>query len=110
MRFAIGSLSILAVASVIGTLLRQREPYANYVNQFGPFWARQLRAAGVYEVYNAWWFLLVLAFLVASTSLCLIRNTPKMLREMRVWRERVREGSLRAFRHRGEMALALAHP
>lgn len=105
MRFAISSLSILAVASVIGTLLRQREPFPNYVNQFGPFWAEQLRALGLYEVYNAWWFLLVLAFLVASTSLCLVRNTPKMLRDMRAWREQVRVGSLRAFRHRGELPL-----
>jgi cytochrome c biogenesis protein len=106
MRFAISSLSILAIASVIGTLLRQREPFPNYVNQFGPFWAEQLRALGLYEVYNAWWFLLVLAFLVASTSLCLVRNSPKMLRDARAWREQVRVGSLRAFRHRGEIELA----
>lgn len=106
MRFAIASLSILAIASIIGTLLRQREPFANYVNQFGPFWAEQLRAAGVYEVYNAWWFLLVLAFLVVSTSVCVVRNTPKMLHEMRAWREQARESSLRAFRHRDELPLA----
>lgn len=106
MRFAIASLSILAIASIIGTLLRQREPFANYVNQFGPFWAEQLRAAGVYEVYNAWWFLLVLAFLVVSTSVCVVRNTPKMLHEMRAWREHARESSLRAFRHRDELPLA----
>ena len=103
MRFAISSLSILAVASIIGTLLKQREPLINYVNQFGPFWAELFRAASIYEIYNAWWFLVVLAFLITSTSLCVIRNSPKMLREMRSWRDKVRSSSLRSFHHHGEV-------
>ena len=103
MRFAISSLSILAVASIIGTLLKQREPLINYVNQFGPFWAELFRAASIYEIYNAWWFLVVLAFLITSTSLCVIRNSPKMVREMRSWRDKVRSSSLRSFHHHGEV-------
>lgn len=108
MRFAISSLSILAIASIIGTLLKQREPFPNYVNQFGPFWADLFNSAGIYEVYNAPWFLLVLAFLIVSTSLCVLRNTPKMLREMRAWRDKIRANSLRAFKHHGEFALGIA--
>ena len=38
MRFSISLLSVLAIASVIGTVLKQNEPMPNYVNQFGPFW------------------------------------------------------------------------
>ncbi|MEB0015275.1 cytochrome c biogenesis protein ResB, partial [Glaciimonas sp. Cout2] len=38
MRFAISLLSLIAIASVIGTVLKQNEPMPNYVNQFGPFW------------------------------------------------------------------------
>ncbi len=108
MRFAISSLSILSIASIIGTLLIQREPFVNYVNQFGPFWAQMFEAAGIYEVYNAWWFLLVLTFLVASTSLCVFRNSPKMVREMRAWRETIRGQSLKAMRFNGELATTAA--
>ena len=43
-----------------------------------------------------------MGFLVVSTSVCLIRNAPKMLRDARSFREHVREGSLRAFPHRVE--------
>jgi cytochrome c biogenesis protein len=103
MRFAISSLSILSVASIIGTLLIQREPFVNYVNQFGPFWAQMFEGAGIYEVYNAWWFLLVLTFLVASTSLCVFRNSPKMIREMRAWRESIRSQSLKSMRFNDEL-------
>jgi cytochrome c biogenesis protein len=108
MRFAISSLSILSIASIIGTLLIQREPFVNYVNQFGPFWAQIFEAAGIYEVYNAWWFLVVLTFLVASTSLCVLRNSPKMVREMRAWRESIRSQSLKAMRFNGELTTTAA--
>ncbi len=49
----------------------------NYVNQFGPFWAELFLALKLNAVYSAWWFLLILAFLVTSTTLCLLRHTPK---------------------------------
>ncbi|KIF80299.1 cytochrome c biogenesis protein ResB [Noviherbaspirillum autotrophicum] len=102
MRFAISLLTLIAVASVIGTVLKQNEPMPNYVNQFGPFWFEVFGKLGLYAVYSAWWFLLIMAFLVVSTSLCIARNTPKMLKDMRSWRENVREHSLRNFHHKLE--------
>ena len=106
MRFAISLLVILAIASIIGTVLTQEDPYPNYVNQFGPFWADIFRALGLYNVYSAWWFMMILGFLIVSVSLCLVRNTPKMIADMKSWRERVREGSLRAFHHKAEYVAA----
>ena len=97
MRFAISLLSLIAIASVIGTVLKQNEPMPNYVNQFGPLWFEFFRVLSLYAVYTSWWFLLILVFLVSSTSLCLIRNAPKMLRDMRSWRDNVREQSLQNF-------------
>lgn len=102
MRFAISLLSVLAIASVIGTVMKQNEPMTNYVNQFGPFWFDVFGKLGLYAVYSAWWFLLILAFLVISTSLCIVRNAPRMLADMRSWRENVREQSLRNFHHKAE--------
>jgi cytochrome c biogenesis protein len=77
MRFAISLLTLISIASVIGTVLKQNEPMPNYVNQFGPFWFEVFGKFSLYSVYSAWWFLLIMAFLVLSTSLCLIRNAPK---------------------------------
>ncbi len=79
MRFAIALLTVICIASVIGTVLKQHEPATNYVNQFGPFWAQLFMELKLNAVYSAWWFLLILAFLVISTSLCIARNTPKIL-------------------------------
>lgn len=100
MRFAISLLTLICIASAIGTVVSQNQPWVNYVNQFGPFWADIFEALGLFQIYNAPWFIAVMAFLVVSTSLCVTRNTPKMLKEMRVFRENIRESSLRAFPHR----------
>ncbi|SOT44994.1 cytochrome c biogenesis protein ResB [Burkholderia cenocepacia] len=102
MRFAIALLVVLSIASIIGTVLTQDDPYPNYVNQFGPFWADIFRSLGLYNVYSAWWFMLILIFLVVSISLCVIRNAPKMLADAKSWKDKVREGSLRAFHHKAE--------
>ncbi|MGF6370300.1 cytochrome c biogenesis protein [Paraburkholderia sp. RAU6.4a] len=105
MRFAIALLVILSIASIIGTVLTQDDPYPNYVNQFGPFWADIFRALSLYTVYSSWWFMLILGFLMVSVSLCVIRNAPKMVADAKSWKDKVREGSLRAFHHKGEFAV-----
>jgi len=102
MRFAIALLTVICIASVIGTVLKQHEPLTNYVNQFGPFWAEVFNALSLYSVYSAWWFLLILAFLVVSTSLCIARNTPKILADLKVYKESIREQSLQAFHHKAQ--------
>ena len=102
MRFAISLLTLISIASIIGTVLKQNEPMTNYVNQFGPFWFEVFSKLNLYAVYSTWWFLVIMGFLVVSTSLCLLRNAPKMLKDMRSWRENVREQSLRNFHHKAE--------
>ena len=102
MRFAISLLTVICIASVIGTVLKQNEPSANYVNQFGPFWAELFTALKLNTVYSAWWFLLILTFLVISTSLCIARNAPKILVDLKNYKENIREQSLKAFHHKAE--------
>jgi cytochrome c biogenesis protein len=108
MRFSISLLTVICIASVIGTVLKQHEPAVNYVNQFGPFWAQLFAALKLNAVYSAWWFLLILAFLVTSTSLCIARNTPKILADLRSHKENIREQSLQAFAHRAQGHVAQA--
>ena len=105
MRFAISLLTVICIASVIGTVLKQHEPAVNYVNQFGPFWAELFGALQLNAVYSAWWFLLILAFLVVSTSLCIARNTPKILVDLKAYKENIREQSLKAFHHKAQADL-----
>ena len=108
MRFAISLLTVLAIASIIGTVLKQNEPYNAYLNQFGQFWFPLFDKIGLYGVYHSSWFLLILTFLVASTSLCISRQAPQMVREMRSFREHAKENSLRQFAHHATFTTTLA--
>lgn len=106
MRFAIALLTVICIASVIGTVVQQHQPLTNYVNQFGPFWAELFGKLGLYAVYSAWWFLLILAFLVVSTSLCIARNAPKIAHELKAYKEQVREQALQAFHYKARGVVA----
>lgn len=102
MRFAIALLVVICIAAIIGTVVQQNQPAINYLNQFGPFWAEVFTTAKLTGVYSAWWFILILAVLVLSTSLCIARNTPKILHDLRSSKEHVREQALQAFHLKGE--------
>lgn len=97
MNLAITLLVVVAVASVIGTVLQQNQPYSNYVIKFGPFWFEVFNQLGLYDVYGSVWFIAILAFLILSTSVCIYRQAPGKVREMVRFRTQVRADSLRGF-------------
>jgi cytochrome c biogenesis protein len=105
MRFAIALLAAISIASVVGTVVLQNEPINNYIIQFGPFWYEVFRVLGLYTVYSAWWYILMLAILVISTSLCIMRTTPKILVDIRQYKENIREQSLKAFPFKAQAEL-----
>ena len=105
MRFAVSLLTLLGIASVIGTVLKQNEPYQNYIIKFGQFWFEMFEILGLFDVYHASWFLLILLFLVTSTALCVLRNAPAMLREWQTYKDTVSEKSLRLFSHHATLAV-----
>lgn len=102
MDLAITLLIALAIASIIGTVLQQNQAYADYLIKFGPFWFDLFESAGLYDVYSALWFLAILTLLVISTSVCVVKNTPSMLKDMSNLRTQVREKSLRAMHHNAQ--------
>ncbi|MFW5426433.1 MAG: cytochrome c biogenesis protein ResB [Methylophagaceae bacterium] len=105
MDLAVTLLVALAIASIIGTVLQQNQPYTDYLIKFGPFWFDVFESAGLYDVYSALWFLAILTLLVISTSVCVIRNTPSMLKDMRNLRTHVQSKSLRAMHHKKQWSV-----
>jgi cytochrome c biogenesis protein len=103
MRFAVSLLTLLGVAAIIGTVLKQNEPYQNYIIKFGQFWFEMFEMLGLLDVYHAAWFLLILLFLVISTTLCVFRNSPLMIKEWRAYKENATEKSLRLFSHQASL-------
>jgi len=105
MRLAISLLTVLGIASIIGTVLVQNQPYSNYIIKFGQFWFGFYGMLGLYDVYHSSWFMAILTFLVLSTSLCVYRNSPVMVREWRSFHERITDRSFNHFSHAADYAL-----
>ncbi|MEK9714392.1 MAG: cytochrome c biogenesis protein ResB [Methylophilaceae bacterium] len=99
MRFAITMISVVAIASIIGTVVKQSEPYNNYLIQFGQFWFPIFEAFDVYNIYQAFWFLIILLFLVVSTSLCVSRNSPKIIKDIRRFQGSLSHNSFKKFKN-----------
>ncbi len=108
MRFSISLLTLIAIVSMIGTVVKQSAPAVSYVNQFGPFWADIFHDIGITSIYNTAWFILIMAFLVLSTGLCVLRNAPRILSDMRDFKEKVADRSFTAFAHKAQINLPLS--
>jgi len=102
MNLAIMLLVAVAIASIIGTLLKQNEPYQNYLIDFGPFWHKIYQTLGLYDVYSSSWFLFLISFLVVSTCVCVIRHTPLIISQIRQFKENMPEHSLKRLADHGE--------
>lgn len=96
MNLAVTLLMMLAIASIIGTILKQNEAFQNYIIKFGPFWTQVFDTLGLFHVYGAAWFVLVLLFLLASTATCVTRNTPTFMQDMKKFSEKL---SINAYKH-----------
>ncbi|MGR9071512.1 MAG: cytochrome c biogenesis protein ResB [Gammaproteobacteria bacterium] len=102
MNLAITLLVAIAIAAVIGTVLQQNQPYPDYVLKFGPFWFEVFKSLDLYNVYSSAWFLTILGFLVVSTSICIYRNMPRMIDDIRDYKEDVRRRTLQNMEHHAQ--------
>jgi len=96
MNLAVTLLVMLSIASVIGTVLQQDQTVQDYMLKFGPFWSQVFSDLGLFNVYGASWFVLVLLFLLISTTTCVTRNTPRFVEDMKQFNEKL---TLRAYQH-----------
>lgn len=94
MNLAVTLLVMLAIASVIGTVVKQGEPFQNYVIKFGPFWAEVFDKLGIFNIYSTGWFVAVILFLILSTSVCVVRHVPVFLRDMKSYAQTLSKRAL----------------
>ena len=102
MNLAITLLVAIAIAAVIGTVIQQNQPYPDYVFKFGPFWFEVFKSLDLFNVYASAWFLTILSFLVLSTSVCVYRHLPGILRDVNDYREDSQFTALKRLPHHYE--------
>jgi cytochrome c biogenesis protein len=86
MRTAIILLLMLAAASVVGTIVPQLPTSPGAVSAYlrnHPFWGEAFQAAGFFDVFGSWWFVLITALLFVSLVACLVPRSRAMIRAAR---------------------------
>lgn len=69
---AIWLLSVIAVLSLIGTLIPQNEEPAFYIDRYGRSGYGALLTTGLTDVYSSWWFILFLILFSLNLTACLL--------------------------------------
>ena len=83
MKFAIILLLVLIAACAAGSFVTQGQPFTFYAEQYGERAAGALVALQLDDVFHAWWFIVITAFLCLNLLLCNLTRLPGLLKRMR---------------------------
>jgi cytochrome c biogenesis protein len=81
-KLTIGLLILLAIVSVIGTLIKQNAPSAEYIQRYGVDLYNVLNFFNLFDMYHSWWFSAILILLVINLIACSLRRIKGILSQV----------------------------
>src|SRR4030066_204905 len=82
-KLAIWIIILLAVTSILGTVVEQNQPPEKY-RQVYEDWAYNLMdRINLFDMYHSWWFLLLLSLFALNLTCCTIDRLPRAIRTIR---------------------------
>src|SRR3990172_6083798 len=82
-KLAVVLLIILAIVSIIGTVIQQGQPTEQYLKEYSQATVNVLETLGLFDMYHTPWFVLLLFFLTANLAVCTLERFPKTLQLVR---------------------------
>lgn len=82
-KLALFTLFFLAVTSIIGTIIPQKETFAFYANNYSESTARIFQVLSIPDMYNSWWFLGLLSLLSVNLIVCSIDRFPGVWKQIK---------------------------
>ncbi len=79
-QLALFLLFILAVTSIIGTIIPQNQPAHFYVDQYGESAARFMGILDFTDMYSSWWFLTLLLLFSINLVVCSLKRIPQVVK------------------------------
>ena len=76
LKLTIPLLIVLAVLSVIGTLITQNASEQEYIQRYGETTYKFLKGLGLFDMYHSWWFIGVLVLLAINLIVCSWKRLP----------------------------------
>jgi cytochrome c biogenesis protein len=79
-KLALFILFTLATTSIIGTVIQQNKPPEFYIELYGANLARLMQTLSIPDMYNSWWFMILLAVFSLNLIVCSIERIPNAWR------------------------------
>jgi len=80
LKLTIFLLILLAMVSIIGTVIPQNMMQADYLKVYKESTYVTLKAVGFLDMYHSWWFVLILTLLAVNLIVCSIKHFPRTWR------------------------------
>ncbi|MEK6743367.1 MAG: cytochrome c biogenesis protein ResB [Nitrospirota bacterium] len=82
-KLAVVLLIILAVVSVIGTVIQQNQAPEEYLKEYSLTTIQLFENLGFFDLYHTWWFVLLLLLFTANLTICTLERFPYAWKAMR---------------------------
>lgn len=79
-KLAVVLLIILAIVSVIGTVIQQNQPPEEYLKEYSQATVQLFETLGFFDLYHTWWFVLILLLFTANLTICTLERLPNVLK------------------------------
>ena len=76
LKLTISLLILLAILSIIGTLIKQNASPSEYIQRYGIGLYEVLNFFSIFDMYHSWWFSAILLFLVINLIACSYQRFP----------------------------------
>lgn len=73
-KLAVWLLAIIALFSLVGTLIPQNQDSDFYLSKYGQYGYQVLSKTGLNSVYSSWWFILCLILFALNLSVCILNR------------------------------------
>jgi cytochrome c biogenesis protein len=82
LKLTIFLLILLAIVSIIGTVIKQKAPIEEYIQRYGIQFYNVLEFFSIFDMYSSWWFTTILLCLVVNLIACSIHRFPGAWRQI----------------------------
>jgi cytochrome c biogenesis protein len=105
LKLAIFTLILLALTSIIGTVIQQNKSPQEYMEMYG--WSestfKALDPLQIFDMYHSYWFLSLMGIFAVNLICCSIKRLPRIIKVVREPVLKADDGLFRTFSNREEI-------
>jgi cytochrome c biogenesis protein len=104
-KLAVILLIILAIVSIIGTIIQQNESPDKYLREYSQATVQLFEFLGFFDMYHTWWFVLLVFLLTANLTVCTLDRFPHTWKIITAPLKPIDDNTLKALPFRKEIIL-----